>query len=54
MKNRSICLSVSKRNEPTIELIEEYSSFLNLPKAQTIFFMINEFHRKRINELSNN
>jgi hypothetical protein len=48
---KQICLSVSKKNEDTADLIEEYSSHLNLNKAETIFFIINEYHRRRINEL---
>ena len=55
MKNTSpriICISVSKKNRPTLDLIDDYALEFNKDKANTIFSIIREFNRMRIQELS--
>lgn len=33
MKSRSICLSISKRNEDMVDVIDEYADMLGMSKA---------------------
>ena len=48
--NRSFCLSISKRNEEVVDLIEEYSEMLGLSKAQTVFYMLKEYPKLKAKE----
>lgn len=43
MRKRAICLSVSKRNEPYLELIDGYSDKFNASMAETIFRIVREY-----------
>jgi hypothetical protein len=47
MRNRAVCLSVSKRNKRYLDLIDDYSLEFNLNKAQTIFRIIGEYNTYR-------
>ena len=48
--NRSFCLSISKRNEEVVDLIEEYSEMFGLSKAQTVFYMLKEYPKLKAKE----
>jgi hypothetical protein len=53
-KSRALCLSVSKRNQSAMNLVDDYSLYFNLPKSQTVFRIIQEYHRNKVQEdLSN-
>lgn len=43
MPNRSVCLSVSKRNKKMLDIVDDYSLEWNLDKAPTIFRIIKEY-----------
>ena len=47
MRQRTVCLSVSKRNKRYLDLIEDYALEFNLNKAQTIFRIIGEYNTYR-------
>ena len=47
MKQRTFCLSVSKRNKRYLDLIDDYSLEFNLNQAQTIFRIIGEYNTYR-------
>ena len=47
MRQRRVCLSVSKRNKRYLDLIEDYALEFNLNKAQTIFRIIGEYNTYR-------
>jgi len=43
MQARSMCLSVSKRNQRFMDIVDDYSMKFNLNTAQTIFRIIKEY-----------
>jgi len=43
MQSRSMCLSVSKRNQRFMDIVDDYSMKFNLNTAQTIFRIIKEY-----------
>lgn len=45
MLNRSVCLSVSKRNKKMLDIVDDYSLEWNLDKAPTIFRIIREYDK---------
>jgi len=47
MRQRTLCLSIAKRNKRYLDLIEDYSLEFNLNKAQTIFRIIGEYNTYR-------
>jgi hypothetical protein len=47
-KTRALCLSVSKRNQSTMDIVDDYSLHFNLPKSQTVFRIIREYHDGKI------
>ena len=48
--NRSFCLSISKRNDEVVDLIEEYSEMFVLTKSQTVFYMLKEYPKLKAKE----
>lgn len=51
---KTLCLSVSKRNEKYLDIIEDYSMIFNKSKCETIFNIIQEYDdntRKREEKL---
>ena len=50
MLSRSICLSVSKKNEEMLDLIEEYADHLGMKKSGAIFYIIRDYHRLKLLE----
>jgi hypothetical protein len=53
-KSRALCLSVSKRNQSAMNLVDDYSLYFNLPKSQTVFRIIQEYHRNKVQEVLSN
>jgi hypothetical protein len=49
-KSRALCLSVSKRNQSIMDLVDDYSLYFNLPKSQTVFRIIQEYHNNKVQE----
>ena len=50
-QQRAFCLSISRRNNDIIDLIDQYADQLHLSKADTVFFMIREYRRlKRLED----
>lgn len=47
MQARSMCLSVSKRNQRFMDIVDDYSMKFNLNTAQTIFRIIKEYDQMR-------
>lgn len=50
MKTRSICLSLSKRNEEMAEVIEEYADIFGMTKAGAVFYIIKDYNRLKTKE----
>lgn len=50
MKTRSICLSLSKRNEEMAEVIEEYADMFGMTKAGAVFHIIKDYNRLKMKE----
>jgi hypothetical protein len=44
---RAVCLSVSKRNQPILDMLDEYSVEFNLPVAGTIFRIVKEYDQMK-------
>jgi len=44
---RAVCLSVSKRNQPILEMLDEYSVEFNLPVSGTIFRIVKEYDQMK-------
>jgi hypothetical protein len=53
-KTRALCLSVSKRNQSTMDVVDDYSLHFNLPKSQTVFRIIREYHNSKLQESMTN
>ena len=47
METRAMCLSVSKRNKPFMNMVEDYSLQFNLNTAQTIFRIVKEYDQMK-------
>ena len=47
MKQNTMCLSISKRNERYLDLLEDYASEFNSNKAQAFFRIIREYNTYR-------
>lgn len=45
MEQRTMCLSVSKRNKTAMEMVEDYSFEFNLNTSQTIFRIVREYDK---------
>jgi len=44
MKKNQLCLSVSKRNNKYLDLLDDYTMEFNLNKTQTIFKILKEYN----------
>ena len=53
MKSRSICLSISKRNEDMVDVIDEYADMLGMSKACAVFHIIKDYNRLKLKERIN-
>jgi hypothetical protein len=47
MEARAMCLSVSKRNQRVMDMVEDYSLQFNLNTAQTIFRIVREYDKMK-------
>jgi len=47
MQTRSMCLSVSKRNQRLMDVVDDYSMQFNLNTAQTIFRIVKEYDQMK-------
>jgi len=47
MQTRSMCLSVSKKNQRVMDMVEDYSMQFNLNTAQTIFRIVREYDQMK-------
>ena len=47
METRAMCLSVSKRNKPFMDVVEDYSLQFNLNTSQTIFRIVKEYDQMK-------
>jgi hypothetical protein len=47
METRSMCLSVSKKNQRVMDMVEDYSLQFNLNTAQTIFRIVREYDQMK-------
>lgn len=49
MKKNQLCLNISKRNQTSLDLVDDYSLQFNTNKTQTIFRILREydFYKKR-------
>lgn len=50
MKSRSICLSISKRNEDMLDLIDDYADIFGMSKAGAVFHIIKDYGRLKLKE----
>ena len=50
MKARSICLSLSRRNEEMAEVIDEYADIFGMTKAGAVFHIIKDYNRLKMKE----
>ena len=50
MKARSICLSLSRRNEEMAEVIDEYADIFGMTKAGAVFHIIKDYNRLKTRE----
>lgn len=48
MKQRTMCLSVSKKNARYVDLLDKYVREFNSNKADTIFRIVSEYHHNRL------
>ena len=48
MKKNQLCLSVSKRNNRYLDLLEDYSLEFNLSKTDTMFRILKEYNSLKI------
>jgi hypothetical protein len=47
METRAMCLSVSKKNQRVMNMVEDYSLQFNLNTAQTIFRIVREYDQMK-------
>lgn len=47
METRAMCLSVSKKNQRVMDMVENYSLQFNLNTAQTIFRIVREYDQMK-------
>ena len=55
MKSKNFCLSVSRKNEDVLDMIEEYTDMFGLLKANTVLTILREYPKlkqaERVREL---
>jgi len=47
MKNKQLCLNISKRSEKYLDIIDTYAEEWDLPRSATIFRIIREYNQLR-------
>jgi hypothetical protein len=47
METRAMCLSVSKKNQRVMDMVEDYSLQFNLNTSQTIFRIVREYEQMK-------
>ena len=47
METRAMCLSVSKKNQRVMNMVEDYSLQFNLNTSQTIFRIVREYDQMK-------
>lgn len=47
METRAMCLSVSKKNQRVMDMVEDYSLQFNLNISQTIFRIVREYDQMK-------
>lgn len=47
METRAMCLSVSKKNQRVMDMVEDYSLQFNLNTSQTIFRIVREYDQMK-------
>jgi hypothetical protein len=47
METRAMCLSVSKKNQRAMDMVEDYSLQFNLNTSQTIFRIVREYEQMK-------
>lgn len=50
MKSRSLCLSVSRKNEDLEDIIDEYADMWGMSKAGAVFHIIRDYGRLQLKE----
>ena len=50
MKSRSLCLSISRKNEDMEDVIDEYADMLGMSKAGAVFHIIRDYTRLQLQE----
>ena len=53
MKSKSVCLSISRRIEEMVEVIDEYADMLGMPKSGAVFHIIKDYNSKNALEIWN-
>tara|TARA_E500000318_G_C3567668_1_gene216430 strand:+ start:1821 stop:1997 length:177 start_codon:yes stop_codon:yes gene_type:complete len=51
MRNRARCLSVSRKNEDTLELIDEYADIWGMSFSGAVFYIVNEYQQLKTKQL---
>jgi hypothetical protein len=47
METRAMCLSVSRKNQRVMDMVDDYSLQFNLNTAQTIFRIVREYDQMK-------
>ena len=50
MNRRHLCLSVSRRNEDKVDLLDEYADMLGMSRSNAIFYIIGDYNRLKMKE----
>lgn len=50
MRNRCICISVSKKNEDMVDLLDEYADGLGFSKSGAFFYIMKDWNRLKLKE----
>jgi len=50
MKSRSLCLSISRRNEDLEDVIDEYADMWGMSKAGAVFHIIRDYGRLKLQD----
>ena len=50
MNRKHICLSVSRRNEDKVDLLDEYADMLGMSRSNANFYIIGDYNRLKTKE----
>ena len=50
MNRRHLCLSVSRRNEDKVDLLDEYADMLGMSRSNANFYIISDYNRLKMKE----